>query len=352
MNFWKLFLIPFACLYGIGIRIRHFLFNIGILKSVSFPLPVIGVGNLSLGGTGKTPFVEYLIELLSEDNKVATLSRGYGRKTRGFLLANAEFTFEDIGDEPLQYYQKYANTITVAVDENRRNGIRQLLEAEKKPDVILLDDSFQHRYVKPGLSILLTDKHKLYTDDYLLPAGTLRDTVSAAKRADIIVVTKTNKVLSPFIRKEIVEKLNGKKHQQLYFSYISYGRFVPFPGVEKYDDKQKPGLIILFSGIANAAPLVEHIRLMSREMVTLSFPDHHVYKEKDLLKIKSKYDAAFIGKKLILTTEKDAMRLINSPYFSLLKDLPLYYIPIRLKLQAKDRLKFKNQIIEYVKENK
>lgn len=352
MNFWKLFLIPFSCLYGIAVRIRHLLFNIGILKSVSFPLPIIGVGNLSLGGTGKTPFVEYLIVLLSEDYNIATLSRGYGRKTKGFLLANTDCTFEDIGDEPMQYYQKFANTITVAVDENRRNGIKLLLEAEKKPDIILLDDSFQHRYVKPGLSILLTDKHKLYTDDYLLPSGTLRDTVSAAKRADIIVVTKTNKVLSPFTRKDIIEKLNVKKHQQLYFSYISYGRFMPFPGVEKYADKRKPGLIVLFSGIANTAPLIERIRPMSRELVILNFPDHHVYKEKDLLKIKSKYDAGFIGRKIILTTEKDAMRLINSPYFSLLKGMPLYYIPIRLKLHAKDRLKFKNQIIEYVKENK
>lgn len=351
MNFWKLFLIPFGCLYGIAVRIRHFLFNIGVLKSVSFPLPVIGVGNLSFGGTGKTPFVEYLIDLLSPDYKVATLSRGYGRKTKGFLLADSECTFEDIGDEPMQYFQKFSSSIMVAVGENRRNGIKQLLEAEKKPDIILLDDSFQHRYVKPGLSILLTDKHKLYTDDYLLPAGTLRDTVAAAKRADIIIVTKTNKVLSPFTRKEIVEKLNVKNQQELYFSYISYGRFMPFPGVEKYDEKQKAGQIILFSGIANAAPLIEHIRQMSRELVVLDFPDHHEYKEKDFSKIKRKYDAAFFGKKIILTTEKDAMRLINSPYFSLLKGLPLYYIPIRLKLHAKDRLKFKNQIIEYVKKN-
>ena len=352
MHYWRILLFPFACLYGLVIRLRHLLFNLGIIKSESFPIPIIGVGNLSLGGTGKTPFVEYLVRLLIEENSIATLSRGYGRKTKGFLLADAESSYEDIGDEPMQYFHKFGNKIIVAVDEDRRNGIRQLLKAEKKRDLILLDDSFQHRYVKPGLSILLTDYHKLYTDDYLLPSGTLRDTVSAAKRADIIIVTKTDKILSPFIRRDIVEKLRVKSNQQLFFSYISYGKFIPFPGVKKYDEEKKPGLIILFSGIANPAPLVEHIRLLSREMLTLRFPDHHEYNEKDLLKIKSEFDDAFIKRKIILTTEKDAMRLINSPYFRLLENLPLYYIPIRVKIQKEDSLMFKNQIFDYVKKDR
>ena len=352
MNYWRILLIPFACLYGLVIRFRHFLFNIGILKSTSFPIPVIGVGNLSMGGTGKTPFVEYLVRLLIEENSIATLSRGYGRKTKGFLLANSESTYETIGDEPMQYFYKFGNKITVAVDENRRNGISKLLKSDKKPDVVLLDDSFQHRYVKPGLSILLTDSHKLYTDNYLLPAGTLRDTISAAKRADIIIVTKTNKTLSPFTRKDIVEKLHVKAHQQLFFSYISYGKFFPFPGVKKFNDTQKPGLAILFSGIANPAPLIEHVRMICGEIITIQFPDHHVYNEKDLMKVKSEFDAAFQRRKIILTTEKDAMRLINSPYFRLLENLPLYYIPIRVKIHKQDRLTFRNQIIDYVKKDR
>lgn len=349
---WRILLFPFACLYGLVIRLRHLLFNLGIFKSESFPVPVIGVGNLSLGGTGKTPFVEYLVRLLIEEEQIATLSRGYGRKTKGFILANSESSYEDIGDEPMQYFYKFGDKITVAVDENRRNGVRQLLEADKKPDLILLDDSFQHRYVKPGLSILLTDYHKLYTDDYLLPAGTLRDTVSAAKRADIIIVTKTNKILSPFVRKDIIEKLQVKSQQQLFFSYISYGKFHPFPGVQNFDDTQRPSLIILFSGIANPAPLIEYVRMKSGEIIILQFPDHHEYNEKDLLKIKGKHDDAFQRKKIILTTEKDAMRLINSPYFSVLENLPLHFIPIQVKIHKQDRLAFRNQIIDYVKKDR
>ena len=352
MTVWRIFLIPFSCLYGLVIRIRHALFNLGVLKSESFQVPVIGVGNLSLGGTGKTPFVEYLVRLLIEEQSVATLSRGYGRKTKGFVLAGFESSYEDIGDEPMQYFHNFGDKITVAVDEDRRNGIGQLLKMDKKIDVILLDDSFQHRYVKTGFSILLTDCHKLYVDNYLLPAGTLRDTVAAAKRADIVIVTKTDKVLSPIVRRSIIEKLHVQPHQQLFFSYITYGKFVPFPGVKKYTDEKKPGLIILFSGIANPAPLVEHVNTMCRDLITVQFPDHHVYKKKDLLRIKIEFDDAFVKRKIILTTEKDAMRLINSPYFSTLKDLPLFYIPIRVKMHEKDRQKFRNQIIEYVKEDR
>ncbi|MCF6170765.1 MAG: tetraacyldisaccharide 4'-kinase [Bacteroidales bacterium] len=352
MNFWRVFLIPFACLYGLVVRIRHFLFNHGFLVSESFPVPVIGVGNLSLGGTGKTPFIEYLIMLLKEEKNVATLSRGYGRKTKGFRLAGPESSYKEIGDEPMQYYHKFGSSITVAVDEDRRNGIRQLLKTDKKIDVILLDDSFQHRYVKPGLSILLTDSHKLYVDNFLLPTGTLRDTVAAAKRADIVIVTKTHRVLSPFVRRSIVEKLKVKPYQQLYFSFIVYGKFVPFPGVEKYVDKKKPGLIVLFSGIANPAPLIEHTRTLCNELVTLKFSDHHVYTKKDLSKIRSAFDDAFQRRKIILTTEKDAMRLINSPYFSALENLPLFYIPIRAKLHEEGRHNFRNQILEYVKKDR
>lgn len=352
MNYWRILLIPFSCLYGLVIRLRHLLFDIGVLKSESFPVPVIGVGNLSLGGTGKTPFVEYLVRLLSEENSVATLSRGYGRKTKGFLLAETDCSYKDIGDEPMQYFHKFGSIITVAVDENRRNGIKQLLQMENKPDVVLLDDSFQHRYVKPGLSILLTDYQKLYTDNYLIPAGTLRDTVSAAKNANIIIVTKTDKVLSPFIRKEIIAKLRVKPEQQLFFSYITYGKFVPFPGVRKHDDEKKLSSIVLFSGIANAEPLIEHVRTICNTLTVMKFSDHHAYHERDLIKIKKEFDDIFVKRKIILTTEKDAMRLINSPYFRLLENLPLYYIPIRVKIHKKGRLKFRNQIIEYVKKNR
>ncbi len=352
MSIWRILLIPFACIYGLVIRVRHFLFDKGVLPSESFPVPVIGVGNLSMGGTGKTPFVEYLVRLLNEEKQIAILSRGYGRKTKGFQLAGPDSSFEDIGDEPMQYYHKFGNDLTIAVDENRRNGIRELLKLNDQLDVIILDDSFQHRYVKPGISILLTDSHKLYVDDYLLPAGSLRDTVAATRHADFIVVTKTNKVLSPIVRKTIAAKLKPRPHQKLLFSFITYGKFVPFPGVSDYNERKKPGIVILFTGIVNPAPLAEHVRLMCNELITVRFRDHHVYSQKDLLRIKKMYDDAFGRRKIIITTEKDAMRLINSPYFRVLKGLPLFYIPIRVKIHEKDRQTFRKQILAYVEKNR
>ncbi len=352
MDFWKVLLIPFACLYGCIIRIRHWLFNAGILRSKSFPIPVIGVGNLSLGGTGKTPFVEYLIRMLSDENKIAVLSRGYGRNTKGFLTANQYSGHKDIGDEPMQYHHKFKNNLKVAVCENRRKGIKNLMQDKESLDVILLDDSFQHRFVKPGLSILLTDFHKLYMDDYLIPAGTLRDVVSAAKRADIIIVTKTYKVLSPITRRRIISILKPHDKQSLYFSYLEYSDLVSFPGFDKIKLPKQINTIILFSGIANSYPLQEYLRDMCIDLIVIDFPDHHTYRRKDLQLISQKFDDVFSQNKIIITTEKDAMRLIKSEYIRELDKLPLFYIPIEIKLHGHDDSNFSNQIKKYVRENK
>ncbi len=351
MGFWKLLLIPFASIYGLAIRIRHWLFNVGILKSVSYDIPVIGVGNLSLGGTGKTPMVEYLIRLLGIDNKVAVLSRGYGRNTKGFLFADQYSGHKDIGDEPMQYHNKFKN-IKVAVCEDRRIGIENLMQDDEALDIILLDDSFQHRYVKPGISILLTDFHNLYMEDYLLPAGNLRDVVAEAKRADIIIVTKTYKVLSPITRRRIKGILKPDVNQSLYFSYLDYGGLVPVPGFEDIKLPKKISTIVLFSGIANSYPFQEYLRDLCVDLLVIDFPDHHTYRKKDLQLVAQTYNDAFTRNKIIITTEKDAMRLVKSEYIRALDTLPLYYVPIEVKLHGLDKSNFANQINRYVRENK
>lgn len=352
MHSWKIILFPFAWIYGLIIHIRHRLFDLGILKSELFPIPVIGLGNISLGGTGKTPFVEYIIRLLINDYKIATLSRGYGRKTKNFLIGNQFSKYQDVGDEPMQYIKKFGNKITVSVDEKRRTGIKALLENDNKLDIILLDDAFQHRYVKPGLSILLTEYHNIYSDDYLLPVGRLRDTKKAAKRADIIVVTKTDRVLSPIVRADIETRLKPDKYQKLFFSYLRYGKLKVLPGLNEYEIPSKLGTVILFTGIAYSYPLKDHLYKKCTNLQIIDFPDHHVFKRKDLQHIRKMYDDAFTQKKIVVTTEKDAMRLINSPYLSELTSVPVFYIPVEVKLHKGDEEIFNEQILNYVYENK
>lgn len=352
MDFWKVLLLPFAFIYGFVVRIRHWMFNVKILKSKSFPMPIIGVGNLSLGGTGKTPMVEYLIRLLSGNKKLAVLSRGYGRSTKGYFVADQYSGYKDIGDEPMQYHNKFIKSIKVAVCEKRRKGIRNLMQDDYNLDIILLDDSFQHRYVKPGLSILLTDFHKLYMEDYLIPAGTLRDVVSQAKRADIIIVTKTYRVLSPITRRRIESILKPQESQSLYFSYLEYGELISFPGCKEITISKHINTIVLFCGIANSYPLQEYLRDMCVELIVIDFPDHHSYRKKDIQLVLKKYDDEFTKNKIIITTEKDAMRLIKSEYIRKLNDYPLFYIPIEVKLHGEDEQNFSNQIEEYVRENK
>lgn len=352
MNLLKVFLLPVAWVYGWGVRLRHWMFKLGILKSKSFNFPIIGVGNLSMGGTGKTPVIEYLIRLTSEKYNVATLSRGYGRKTTGFLKANQFSEYQEIGDEPLQYFKKFGKKIIVTVDEKRQRGIQNLISEEQTLDLILMDDSFQHKYVIPGLSILLTDFHNLYMNDYLFPSGTLRDTRSQAVKADIIVVTKGPKVLSPLVRENVNELLKIKIHQKLYFSYLTYSDFVLVPGTKVKDFPDPLNQIVLFTGIANSYPLQEHLWTKCSELTVIDYPDHHTFKRKDLQHIRNVYDDIISPKKILVTTEKDAMRLINSPYLSELLDLPVYYMPVRVEFQNPDKGEFNEQILSYVDKNK
>ncbi len=343
-------LMPFSLLYGIIALIRNKFFDWGIIPSRSFGIPVISVGNLSVGGTGKTPHVEYLIRLLNKEFGVATLSRGYKRKTSGFILAGPGSSHQEIGDEPLQYAQKF-DSIRVAVDENRAAGIAELQQRFSELDVILLDDAFQHRKVKPGRSILTTDFHNLYTDDFPLPSGTLREFRCGAKRADIIIVTKTPNVLSPITRRRITKELKPRVHQHLFFTYIRYGKITPLCEEHKDVVRDKYSSILMFSGIANSYPLVEHLKTMCNDLSALEFRDHHMYSLKDLEQIGRKFDDIFTKNKVIITTEKDAMRLKKKSEFQeILKKLAICYIPIEIHFHNGDNLIFDDLILEYVKE--
>jgi len=351
VNLLRLILFPFSLLYGFITWSRNKCFDKNILPSKSFEIPVISVGNLTMGGTGKSPHIEYLIRLLSEDYKVATLSRGYKRKTKGFILADDQTTAKEIGDEPFQFKSKFEN-IQVAVDEKRVRGISKIQEQIPEVDAILLDDAFQHRYVKPGLSILLTDFHNLYSQDYLVPTGSLREFRSGADRADIIVITKSAKVLSPITRNRVKDELKSQNYQKLYFSYIEHGVFTPIPGIDFIPIKNKKYYsILLFAGIANSYPLEFYLKNLCIEIEILKFPDHHHYKKKDITRIVDTFDRILSHNKIIITTEKDAMRLLHPELIKILKHYPVCYVPIEIKFHKEDKIKFNNQIISYVKEN-
>jgi len=309
-------LFPFAILYGFITGIRNFLFDKGILKSYSFDIPIIAVGNLSVGGTGKTPQIEYLIRLLSPTYKVATLSRGYKRKSEGFILADSTSNDQIIGDEPFQFYKKF-QTIQVAVDANRKNGIEKLLSQTNKPEVVLLDDAFQHRKIKAGFYILLTSYGDLYSDDFILPMGNLRESRTGAKRANLVIVTKCPATLSSDEQREIQAKLNFTSTQELYFSYVDYDEFL-FSEVKSIKVSEVRNVDkLLLAGIAKPEPFFKYLQSEKEEQMV--FPDHHHFSEKDLLEIENKAQG-----KIIITTEKDFVRLKGS-----IPKEQLFYLPIR-----------------------
>ncbi|WP_343695506.1 tetraacyldisaccharide 4'-kinase [Flavobacterium sp.] len=337
MNLLRKILFPFAILYGFITSIRNFLFDKGILKSKSFDIPVIAVGNLSVGGTGKTPQIEYLIRLLSNKYIVATLSRGYKRKSDGFVLADETSNAEILGDEPFQFYQKFPN-VKVAVDANRTNGITQLLLQKVKPQVVLLDDAYQHRKVKAGFYILLTSYGDLYADDFMLPTGNLRESRSGASRANIVVVTKCPKNLSEEKQAEIRLKLKLNCWQQIFFTFIDYDTVI-YGKEEKISvDQIKSESKILLAGIAKPKPFFDYLKNENDDCLT--FPDHHHFSEADLESIQNKAN----GKKII-TTEKDYVRLKDSKLVS-----QLYYLPIKSTF-INHQQNFDATILNYLKEN-
>src|SRR3970282_402363 len=334
MNLLRKILFPFAILYGFITSIRNFLFDNGFLKSYSFDIPIIAVGNLSVGGTGKTPQIEYLIRLLSPNYKVATLSRGYKRQSKGFVLADSNSNAEILGDEPFQFYTKFKN-IQVAVDADRKNGIEQLLSQTNKPEIILLDDAFQHRKVKAGFYILLTSYGDLYSDDFMLPTGNLREWRSGAKRANVIVVTKCPFNLSQDKQNDIKNRLNVSANQELYFTFIAYDNFIYGENRKINVNEIKSVPKVLVAGIAKPEPFFAFLK--NTNDVCLSFPDHHNFTDKDILEIKK-----LAQNNIIITTEKDYVRLKGS-----LPNEQLFYLPIQSSFLLKSD-DFDKNILNYV----
>ena len=351
INEW---LIPLSWLYGIGVGFRNQLFNIGLLKQHDYDIPIISVGNITVGGAGKTPHVEYLIRLLKDKVKVAVLSRGYKRKTHGYVLANDSSTVTDIGDEPYQMKQKYQD-VHIAVDKKRVDGIAHITgDAETNDtDVILLDDAFQHRYVKPGINILLVDYHRLIIYDKLLPAGRLREPQSGKNRADIVIITKCPKDLKPMEFRVLTKAMNLYPYQSLYFTTIEYESLTPLFAKEKstiekeaLEDKH----VMLITGIASPKQIIIDLKPHVKEMTTLAFSDHHQFKSKDIMKINETFNA-IKGEKIIVTTEKDATRLEQLEGLSGEVKQNLYVLPIKVKFMINQEEEFNDKIIDYVRKN-
>ncbi|HRI23127.1 MAG TPA: tetraacyldisaccharide 4'-kinase [Ferruginibacter sp.] len=341
---FRYLLFPFSLVYGAVVWLRNKLFDKDILKSASFNFPLICVGNLAAGGTGKTPMTEYLVKFLKEDFKTATLSRGYKRKTTGFAIAGENTTALEIGDEPMQFHQKFPDLV-VAVGEERLVAIPQLLHERPDTQVIILDDAFQHRSVKAGLNIMLTEYADLYTRDLMLPAGNLRDVRSSSKRADIIIVTKCPADLSETEKNEIVFEIDPTRNQTVYFTTIVYDR--PYHLFSRREmDLTHEHAVLLVCGIANPAPLKKHLTDSVHTYDMLRYADHHIFHSNDLRDIKQHFERLKADKKIVLTTEKDAVRL--EKFVNELNDFPVYVIPIKHAFLFDEAHAFENRIRQFV----
>jgi tetraacyldisaccharide 4'-kinase len=321
---FRYLLFPFSLLYGGAVWLRNWLFDKKILKSASFNFPIICVGNLAVGGTGKTPMVEYLIRVLKNDFNIATLSRGYKRKTKGFAIANEKTTALEIGDEPMQFHKKFED-VTVAVGEERFVAIPQLLHDKPQTQVIILDDAFQHRTVKAGLNILLTEYKNLFTRDLLLPAGDLRDVKVSKKRADIIIVTKCKSGLTTNEKADIIKEINPNGFQQIFFTEIVYTQPYHLFSKEKINPTTDTA-VLLVCGIANPRPIKDFVNNTFHTYDMLRYGDHHIFDTDDLSDIKKHFDKISATNKIILTTEKDGVRL--QKFDAQLSDYPIYVLPI------------------------
>ncbi len=345
---------PLSWIYGLGVELRNTLFDNGILKEKVYSVPIICVGNLTVGGTGKTPHIEYIIRLLSGKYKVAVVSRGYKRKSKSLQVVQPVSDVNRVGDEPMQIKLKYPNT-TVIVDKDRRNAIEYLLKQknDNRPDVILLDDGYQHRYVKPSLSVLLMDSNRPIYEDLLLPAGNLREPINRKDRANIIIVTKCGSNLQPIDFRIYANGLDLFPFQSLYFTEFVYHRLQPvFPvfnqetvSLENIRKKQ----VLLVAGIASTTSLEEKLNKKTYNLHTLFFPDHHFYNKEDIRGIEKEF-ADLPDDKIVITTEKDAVRLQSLPYISDDLKSNLFYLPIKVSfLEDTETESFNNKIINHVR---
>lgn len=349
INDW---LLPFSWIYGSIVRFRNWLFDMGLKKSKSFSIPIISVGNITVGGSGKTPHVEYLIRLLHDKAKIAVLSRGYKRKSHGYVLAEESTTMPEIGDEPFQMHQKFSD-IYVAVDAKRARGIENLQndEATKDVDVVLLDDAFQHRYVKPGINILLVDYHRLIIYDKMLPAGRLREPLSGKNRADIVIITKCPKDLKPMEFRVLTKAMDLYPFQKLYFTSINYD--TPKGVFEEKQielDKLQDYHVLLLTGIASPKQMEHDLKPMTKDITNLSFGDHHSFKGKDIDRINDAFES-IPEPRIIITTEKDAVRLRETEGLYEKVKSNMYELPIKVSFMLDQQDNFNEKIISYVRKN-
>ena len=346
-------LLPLSWCYGLGVWIRNQCFETGILKSRSFKVPVISVGNITVGGSGKTPHVEYLIRLLRDQMKVAVLSRGYKRKSSGYLLAGKDVSMRDIGDEPFQMKSKY-NDIYVAVDKDRCHGIERLTsdEESKDTDVILLDDAYQHRHVKPGVNILLVDYHRLIIYDKLLPAGRLREHKQEKNRADIVIVTKCPRNLKPMEYRVLTKALDLYPYQKLFFTTLKYSYLQPmYSGDRRPLNDIKPNEhVLLLTGIASPGQMILDLKPYTENITPLTFPDHHMFKKRDIRRLNEMF-AQMPEPKIIITTEKDNARLFGLEGLSDEVRQHIYMLPVEIEFMLEQQEEFNEKIIDYVRKN-
>ena len=331
------FLTPLSWVYGAVTGIRNWLFDNHVLKEREYDIPIVSVGNLTIGGTGKTPHVEYIVSNMAMQYKCAVLSRGYKRETKGFILANSKSTPRQIGDEPYQIYQKFGNNVRVAVCESRRKGIEELLKLFPDLELIVLDDAFQHRWVKPKVSILLTDYERPFYKDKLLPLGRLRESLLQVNRADMVVVTKCPDDLLPINFRITSKDLDLMKYQKLFFSRYDYGKLKPvFQDDAPYEASLSSlgpnDTVLLLTGIAHPRHFVRHFRNYPFRVKVYHFPDHHDFSRNDIDKIVQKFKSLQGERKIIVTTEKDAVRLMNNPYFPRSVKPFTFYLPVSVKM--------------------
>lgn len=345
IKYLRLLLLPFSVLYGLVILIRNKLYDTGVFKQTNFDLPVICVGNLVVGGSGKSPVTEYLVNLLS-DKRIAILSRGYGRKTKGYILADVNVSAETIGDEPMQFYNKFPN-VTVAVCEDRVTGINLL---KSNHDIIILDDAFQHRSVKPGFSILLFEYQKLLNPQFLLPAGNLREPFGGYHRAQALLVTKGPEKIDNQQKQACLRKFDSKAKENLYFSFLTYGNLIQLISKEQLPlaSVSNTTTVFLLTGIANPLPLLTHLQRYTQHIVHHDYPDHHRFTIQNIQQLVNAFKNDPAEEKIIITTEKDAQRLLDDVLKELLLNLPVFYLPVRITLQEEDKATFDQKILDYV----
>ncbi|WP_449439307.1 tetraacyldisaccharide 4'-kinase [Pedobacter steynii] len=344
-KYLRLLLLPFSVVYGLIILIRNKLYDIGVFKQTTFNLPVICVGNLVVGGSGKSPVTEYLVNLFP-DKRIAILSRGYGRKTTGYILADATATAESIGDEPMQFYNKFPN-VTVAVCEKRVAGINHL---KSNHDLIILDDAFQHRSVKPGFSILLFEYQKLLSMQFLLPAGNLREPFFGYHRAQALLITKGPENIEAHQKQTCIRKFDKDAQQNVSFSFLTYGNLTHLVSKAEQSLTSLSGntMVFLLTGIANPMPLLWELQKYTKQINHSDYPDHYRFTVQNIQQLVNAFNNHPSEEKIIITTEKDAQRLLDDVLKELLLNLPVFYLPVKITLPEEDKATFDKKILDYV----